>query len=340
MLVDSNIVHKPRALRAGAHLRVLSLSAPIAALCPRRFERGCDYLRQLGFQVSLAPTTTERWQHMAGRPEHRARDFVAAWLDPEVDGILSVIGGHSTHQILEHVPFERLSEPKAFIGYSDTTTLQMALYARCRHVTFHGPALMPQFGEFGGPWPATLESFLDATQSPASLRKLASPGQRVAEHLRWETEDDRPRRLEPIESRNCLRPGEARGRLLIANMGCLLLLAGTPFFPDCRGAILVLEDDESETVESIDRYLTQLRHLGVWSQIGGLVVGRFPEQVGLSENALEELLLRATQGMSFPILTGFEIGHVDPALTVPIGVLAELNATARELTQLEKATAG
>jgi muramoyltetrapeptide carboxypeptidase len=335
---DTLPVSKPAALEAGAHLRVLSLSAPIAALCPRRFERGCDYLRQLGFRISTAPTTTQRWDHMAGSPEDRARDFVDAWLDPDVDGILSVIGGHSTHQILEHLPLERMQRPKALIGYSDTTALMAALFARHRIVSFHGPALMPQFGEFGGMPSSSRESFFAAVRGLETKRRLSPIGETFTEHLRWDKEDDRPRQRAVEASRRCLRSGMARGRLLVANMGCLLLLAGTSYFPDCRGALLVLEEDESESPETVDRFVTHLRHLGVWAQIAGLAVGRFPKQVGLSDQVLNEMLLRATRGHDFPIMSGLEVGHVDPALTIPIGVMAELDATRCELTLLERAT--
>jgi muramoyltetrapeptide carboxypeptidase len=335
---DSLPVLKPPALEPGAHLRLLSLSAPIAALCPRRFERGCAYLRELGFRVSTAPTTTQRLEHMAGSPEDRARDFVEAWLDPEVHGILSVIGGHNTHQILEHLPFERMLQPKALIGYSDTTTLMVALFAHHRLVSFHGPALLPQFGEFGGMAPRALDSFLAAVRNPDASRRLPAPGETVTEHLRWDKEDDRPRQRMAEAPRRCLRSGVARGRLIVANMGCLLLLAGTRYFPDVRGALLVLEEDEDESPETIDRFVTHLRHLGVWAEISGLALGRFPKQVGLSEQVLNDMLLRATRGHDFPIMTGLEVGHVDPALTIPMGVMAELDATRCQLTLLERAT--
>jgi muramoyltetrapeptide carboxypeptidase len=280
---------------------------------------------------------------MSAPPEARAQDFMDAWLDPRVDGVISSIGGSVTNQILEHLDFERLAAapPKALIGYSDTTVLMVALHARLGLVSFQGPAVLPQFGEYGGLHPFAREAFHAVVGDPCGVSAAwtfpEAPGL-IREHLRWEREDERPRALVPQATRRCLRPGRATGPLLPANLGCLLLLAGTPLFPRTEGVLLVLEEDEAETPESLDRYLTHLRSLGVMHRAGGLVFGRLPEAVGASDEVVDELLLRATRGTHLPLLVGFEMGHVDPALTVPIGVRAELDAGAKTLTLLEAPT--
>jgi muramoyltetrapeptide carboxypeptidase len=333
---------KPPPLRPGAHLRVVSLSAPVAHHCPRRLERGCAALEALGYSVSLAEHARAAEGHMAASPEARAQDFMNAWLDPRVDGVISSIGGSVTNQILEHLDFERLAAapPKALIGYSDTTVLMVALYARLGLVSFQGPAVLPQFGECGGLHPFAREAFQIVGHRPDASAPWSfpeAPGL-IREHLRWEREDERPRVLVPQATRRCLRPGRATGPLLPANLGCLLLLAGTPLFPRTEGVILVLEEDEAETPESLDRYLTHLRSLGVIHRCSGLVFGRLPDAVGAADEVVNELLLRATRGTQLPVLVGFEMGHVDPALTVPIGVRAELDASEKALTLLEAPT--
>jgi muramoyltetrapeptide carboxypeptidase len=136
-----------------------------------------------------------------------------------------------------------------------------------------------------------------------------------------------------------LRSGTARGRIIAGNLGTMLLLAGTPYWPDLRGAILCVEEDENETPATVDRCFTQLRHLGVYDVIAGLVVGRFPPTVGFSkEDSLEEILLTATRGCTFPIGIDFDFGHWDPIFVLPNGVQAELSVTeTARLTILEPA---
>jgi muramoyltetrapeptide carboxypeptidase len=326
---------EPSRLSHGATIGVVSLSAPVAADCPRRFERGCQALRDLGYDVRVPDAARTRHRYMAGSVEARVKALVELWDDDSVDAIISVIGGSSTHQLLEYVPYERLArKPKAFIGYSDTTTLQLALYSQVGLVSFYGPAIMPQFGEFGGPHEYTLAQFQKALHTSARGAVDEAPGW-IEERLPWERADTRPRALISGSTRRCVRGGAAEGRLIVANAGCLCLLAGTRYFPDLNGAILILEEDETEKPETVDRFFTHLRHLGVFQVISALGVGRFPKEVGLDDATLDELLERAVGPLPIPILAGLEVGHVDPITTLPIGVRAILDAGARTLTLSE-----
>lgn len=329
---------KPPRLTKGATLGIVSLSAPIAAQVPGRFERACQALRELGYQLRIPDAARAQHRYMAGSVESRVRSLIELWEDDEVDAILSTIGGHSTHQLLEHLPFERFrARPKAFIGYSDTTTLQIALYSQAGLVSFYGPALMPQFGEHGGPVPYTWTGFERALHTTGEGPVPAAPGW-IEERLAWDKLDVRPRAMVAGASRRCLRPGSARGPLVVANAGCLLLLAGTRYFPGLDGCVLVLEEDETETPGTIDRYFTQLRHLGVFERVAGLAVGRFPKEVQLEDSALDEIIERSVGPRSIPILVGLEVGHVEPITTLPIGTLAQLDAETLSLTLLESPT--
>jgi muramoyltetrapeptide carboxypeptidase len=331
---------KPARLSPGATLGVVSLSSPVAALCPGRFERACAALRGLGYQLRVPEAARARHRYMAGTVEMRVRSLIELWEDDGVHAILSCIGGHSTHQLLEHLPFERFrARPKAFIGYSDTTTLQLALYSQAGLVSFYGPALMPQFGEHGGPTPYTAQCFAQVLHAPGVGPVPRAPGW-IDERLRWDEADTRPRALIPGNSRRCLRAGSARGPLVVANAGCLLLLAGTRYFPELQGSVLILEEDESESPSTIDRYFTQLRHLGVFERIAALGVGRFPREVQLEDEALDEIIERSVGPRPIPIALGLEVGHVEPVATLPIGTQAELDAGGCSLLLLESPTSG
>lgn len=329
---------KPPRLRRDATLGVVSLSAPVAADCPRRFERGCQALRDLGYRLKVPEATRAKHRYMAGSVESRVRALVELWEDDEVDAIISTIGGSCTHQLLEHLPFERFRDkPKVFIGYSDTTTLHLALQVEAGLVSFYGPAVMPQLGEHGGPSEYTRRELERAIHGPG-LGEVSESAGWIEERLAWETADDRPRMLVHGSSRRCLRAGSAQGRLIVANAGCLLLLAGTRYFPDLHDAVLILEEDETESPDTIDRFFTQLRHLGVFERIAALGVGRFPKDVELDDETLDEIIERSVGPRSLPILVGLEVGHVDPITTLPIGIRARLDASERRLTLLESPT--
>lgn len=316
----------------GKRVRVLSLSAPVAHLCPRRYERALAEMRRLGFAVTEGGLARSRAGHLVAEPEARAEEFLSAWFDPEVDILWSVIGGMSTHQILEYLPFEALAQrPKLVVGYSDTTTLLLALYARCRIGSIYGPAVMPQFGEAGGIHPYALGG-LERVLSSSVAGPVPQTSELIREHLAWDEADTRPRQSECARTRRMVAPGRAEGRLVAANMGAMLTLAGTDYFPDLRGTVLLLEDDEEETVETLERYLTQMRHLGLFGQVAALGFGRVPHQVGLDDEGFIALVRRATRGHDLPIMAGLEFGHVDPIVSLPLGHWATLDADALELS--------
>jgi muramoyltetrapeptide carboxypeptidase len=326
---------KPPALPASGHIRLVSLSAPSAAEHPARFERGCDALRSMGFRVSAGEHARGQRYHTAGTPDQRAADLLDAWRDDSIDAILSVIGGYTTAQILPLLPFDELAErPKLVIGYSDTTSLFTALWARAGLVSFYGPALMPQLGEVGGLHPYTLRCLQQTVLAGAVAGPVPVADDSIHELLPWGADDTRPRRATPGRTRRTVHAGSCEGRLFVANMGTLLSLAGTAYFPDLTGAVLVLEDDEDESPGTIDRYMTQLHQLGIFDIVAGVAIGRFHDAVGLRPAVLDEIIER-TIPRRLPVMAGLEIGHVDPVAVLPIGVAARLDAGACVLELLE-----
>lgn len=116
----------------------------------------------------------------------------------------------------------------------------------------------------------------------------------------------------------------------------LRVLAGTRYWPDLKGRILFFEDGEAEDPTTIDRMFTQLRQMGVFEQIAGLVIGRFPSCVGFKEaDSLEMILDEALKGCHIPVLTGVDFGHTDPLITIPLGVRCRIDSATPGLEFLE-----
>ncbi|MCM2279055.1 MAG: hypothetical protein NDJ89_13350 [Oligoflexia bacterium] len=142
--------------------------------------------------------------------------------------------------------------------------------------------------------------------------------------------------IRPNEGWRVYRKGKAKGPIIGGNVGTLLLLAGTPYWPKMKGRILFVEDDEAESSRTIDRMFTQLRHMGVFDQIAGLVVGRFVSSVGFkADDSLEMILDDALRGYRFPVITGVDFGHSDPLITFPLGVMCQVDTKKPEIAFLE-----
>ncbi len=179
--------------------------------------------------------------------------------------------------------------------------------------------------------------------SVGGLNSNLTPSRRlIYEQVRWDVDDDHPRRGVPHRGPRTVRAGAAEGRIVAGNLSTLLLLAGSPYWPGLEGAILCIEEDESEGPASFDRLVTQLRTMGALQRIGALLVGRVHPQAGFTRrDSLRDILLTATRGFDLPIAVDFDFGHTDPMFILPNGVRARVEfAEAARLELLESACAG
>lgn len=324
----------PSALRPGDTVGLVSTSSPVAASCPRRLRRAMAAIEDLGYHVRVAEHATARTGHTAGTAEQRAADLHAMFADPEIQAVMNTIGGLNSNQLLPLLDFDLIADnPKILVGYSDVTTVLHAVTSRTGLVTFYGPAALPQFGEYPAPMRFTVDAFQRVVGSPEPAGRLPTSRAWTGEILRWDEEDDRSRTMTPNRGPIAMRPGQAAGPLWAGNLGCLLLLAGTAWWPDLDGAILCVEDDEEETPGSLDRYFTHLAATGALDTIAGLLIGRLPPQVGIDDVTLEEIVTR-TVPADIPVAYGLDFGHTDPLWTLPLGIESRLNVSGARAVEL------
>lgn len=321
---------KPNRLKKGSTIGIIAPSSGIAALCPKRFQRGIKALERMGYHVVVGEHASKIEHYMAGTIAERLDDLHQMFSNPKIDAIITTIGGTCSHQLLDKIDYELIkNNPKIFMGYSDITALHSAIYEKTGLVTYLGPAILPQLGEFNGLMDYTNDYF-KKTLVELDTVKINSSSYRVLESLSWDKKDTRERVKEINSGMQIFNQGEAMGKIIAGNVGVMLLLAGTEYFPNVDGAILCLEDDEGECPESIDRYFTQLRHMGIYDKISALVIGRFHPSVGFGEDhdngLLQAILQRATEGFDFPIVYNADFGHTDPMCILPNGIQASIQA--------------
>lgn len=242
--------------------------------------------------------------------------------------IISTVGGSNSSQLLEYIDYNSIiTNPKIIIGYSDFTSVLTAITVKTDLVTYYGPALLPQFGEFEGINPYTLNYFKKNLCENISNFEVKPSKYWTEEFLAWDKEDTKPKKYNKNKGYKLLKTGIGEGIIVGGNMGTLLSLAGTSYFPDFNNKILFLEDDPDETPGTIDRYLTQFRHFKIFEKINGLVLGRFHTNVNFCKDyPLEKIILEATKGYQFPIILDVDFGHTEPMITIPLGNQAKIIA--------------
>src|SRR4029077_12620244 len=208
-------------------------------------QRARENTRALGWVPVVGAHALARDGYLAGTDGDRLADLNAALTDDAIDAIWCARGGYGAMRILHQIDYAAMRRrPKPLIGYSDVTALHAAMSTRCEVVTFHGPtgrALLTPFSR------ASLERALAGDDSCGAA-----------------------------ETATTLYGGRARGRIVGGNLALLCALSGTPYAPDYRDTILVLED-VNEAVYRIDRMLTQLRLSGALAQCRGVVFGQFTD---------------------------------------------------------------
>lgn len=269
-------------------------------------EKGITYLEKLGYKVKVGNHVGKYNGYLAGSDEERVNDFHQMFRDKQVKTIICVRGGYGAVRLLDKIDYKIVrNNPKIFVGYSEITALQMAIFNKTGLITFAGPMLTSDFANEISSF--TEENFWCNITSNKKIGKLKHPYTKL-----------------PAITR-----GSTSGRIVGGNLAVLTSLIGTNYFPDLRKKILLLEDVQEKPYK-IDRYLNQLRLNKAFKLISGIILGRFvdcyehdPEKRTLT---LGEIIDSYFHKLDIPIIYTFPHGHIKDKITIPIGINVKVNA--------------
>jgi muramoyltetrapeptide carboxypeptidase len=309
---------KPQPLEQGDLIGVVSPASPPKPEKVDQYQRGLTYLRDLGYQIIEGRHVLDQYGYLAGTDENRAADINDMFRNPQVKAIICSRGGYGTPRILDRIDYEAIRQnPKILVGYSDITSLQLAIHAQTGLISFSGPMVAVEMGK----------GILKFTES--SFWRLTTQSRRLT--MKAEVGEYQPK---------IYQKGGGEGRLL---GGCLSLinpLICTPYMPDFDGAIMVVEDI-GEDVYGIDRYLVQLRLAGILDRLNGLIFGQFLDMDSGEKSepslSLDQVIQEHTHHLKIPILGNFPYGHQDYKYTMPFGCKVRLDTDSATLALLEPA---
>lgn len=313
---------KPPALAPGDTIAFVS---PARWMNPESVEVARKALEERGYIVRIDPEVNARHGYLGGTDEVRARTLMAAFENPEVDAVFPLTGGYGTTRMLDRLDYDLIRRnPKILIGFSDITGLHLAIQKKAGVATFHSPFPAYMYAADGVDRSYPQNAFWTALEDSA-YRERSQPGYLVA----------------PVDEATTptatLVPGIARGRLVGGNLSLVHALGGTPYEIETDGRILFLEDIR-EAPYRIDRMLSQLELSGKLDRPAGVVLGMFnrcetddPE----NEFTLRQVFDRYFADKPYPVVVNFPVGHVLPNATLPVGAMAELDATNGTLRILE-----
>jgi len=340
---------KPPRLRPGDTVCAVSLSSGAAARFPDRYRRGRRQFEEaFGVNVVEAPHALRDDAWLYAHPEARAEDLHWALENPEVRGIVSVIGGDESVRILPHLDHELIrAHPKPFMGFSDAT-VTLTAFQNAGVVAFHGPALMTDLAEAGG-----IKPYVRRSVSRALFEGWTGPLEHSPEwteqFLDWgdPAVADRPRTFLPSEGPVWLQGGSAvTGRLTGGNVEVLEFLKGTPWWPrpeSWEGVVLCLEtSEEAPPVTLVGRFLRNYGSQGILERAAALLLARpmrysAEQHWRLQEEALRVLAEFGRRDM--PVVANLDLGHTSPQTVLPFGCMAEVDPVGRRVVLLEPGVA-
>ncbi len=309
-----NII-KPSRLKKGDLISVVSPASP--PLDASKVHRGVRYFESLGYRVTISKNVFNVNGYLAGSDDERAEDINQAFADKNVKAIICSRGGYGTPRILDKIDYEIIKRnPKIFVGYSDVTALQLAIFKKTGLVTFSGPMMAVEFGgEFDKKLdPFTEERFFDLVTSHKKIGNVKS---------------NKDFKLSFRGKK------KSQGRLLGGNLSLIASILGTEYIPDFGESVLLIEE-VSEEPYSIDRMLTQLRLAGVLSNVSALALGQFtncaPEEPNKPYRTLEEILREDLFSSGKASVLNIPYGHVPVKLTLPIGLLVSVDPIRKQFS--------
>lgn len=314
---------KPPKIKSGAHIRIIAPVRSLGLLSDNGKKEAIDKLEKFGFELSFGKHVDEMDEFNSSSIKSRIEDLHDAFIDKDVDAILTVIGGYNSNQLLQYIDYELIAQnPKIICGFSDVTALANAITAKTGMITYIGPHFSSWAMKYGFEY--SLENFIKCSIEENSFNLLPSK--------EWSDDpwyiDQEKRDFIPNEGYWILNHGHAVGRIIGGHVRCLNSLQGTQYWPTLDGAILILEEDAEINPPLFDRQLQSLIHQPDFGGVQGILIGRFQKDTKMSKDLLQKIISTKKELHSIPIIANVDFGHTTPITTMPIGGTLEISATA------------
>lgn len=310
---------KPLRLREGMTLGVVAPSSPV--LEHGDVNRGVAGLERLGFRLVFGAHARDSRGYLAGQDADRADDLLTMLERDDIDAVIGLRGGYGAGRTLNAINttagrarLARLADtpPKAVIGYSDITMIHALIGRELGWTSFYGPVVT----SFVRATDYTIAAFRQALLATEPFDILPDPDDPYVETI---------------------VPGIAEAELAGGCLSLVVSTLGTPWEIDLRGKLFFFEDVHEEPY-GIDRLLTHLLAAGKIQECAGIIIGEHAncrQRTPTNTLGLGQVFDDLIRPLGIPTLYNLPIGHGKHQATLPLGVRARLDATARTLRVLE-----
>lgn len=277
-------------LKKGDYVGIVSCSDARKEKERENIKTLCKELQNIGLNLIISDYIYSKEGTFSGSGEERAATLMDFYRDSRIKAIFDISGGDMCNEILDKLDYDIIKKGnKMFFGYSDLTAVINAIYSK----TGNSSCLYQVRNIVGKRGEEQKIRFLDSVMdSGTSLYDF---------------------------SYRFIRGEKMSGIVLGGNIRCLLKLAGTEFMPDFTDKIIFLESLGGGAERAV-ACMSQLRQLGVFERVNGVLLGEFTY---MSENnckpTIEEIIIREIGNDKVPIARTQEIGHSPNSKAIIIG---------------------
>jgi muramoyltetrapeptide carboxypeptidase len=320
-----------------AHLYIYSPSGAVRDKAA--FKRGVQRLKTLGHEVEIDAAALKSVQRFAGDDAERLLAIERAAASGAKVALISR-GGYGLSRSLPQINYKAVAKSvergMLWVGMSDFTAFQAALYAKTGAVTWAGPALCADFGcgdlaegHDNAPDDIMEACFDDLLQGVCEGAGWSQPAIdfKKTTKLIANYSDSIPA-IGHFSSKNITQKGVLWG----GNLAMLTSLLGTPYLPKVIKGILWFED-VAEHPYKVERMLLQWLHSGILAQQKALVFGQFSNYKLTSHDKgfkLQTVIDRLRSQLKIPVLQGLPFGHVPTKVCLPFSAPVSLITQGRD----------
>lgn len=340
---------KPKMLNKGDKIAIVSLSwggLGDEKLIHKYYIAKERLENEFGLEVVAMPNALKGSEFVYNHPELRAKDLMDAFEDKSIKGIFCAIGGDDSIRILPYINYETIkNNPKIFMGYSDTTVNHFMMN-KVGLVSFYGPSVMCEFGEYVKMFDYTKEAIINILFNDSTNYEIKSSKIWSNDFVPWKEENINIAKKEISEEHGyelLQGRGTITGKILGGCIDVFPMMIGTEIWPskeEWKDKILLLEtSEEKPSPELVTYYLRNLGAQGIFDVIKGIIVGKPQDEKYYEEyKDVYKKVLKEYKKEELPVLYNINIGHAYPTGILPLGTDVKIDFDKKKLVLFESPT--
>ena len=255
-----------------------------------------EKLESILVEMGLVPIFTKYiYKDKIGRGEKaqvRVEELMSFYKNKEIKAIFDISGGDIANEVLDYLDYDVIKRNyKPFFGYSDLTTVLNALVSKTNEINYLYQIL----------------NIIESDKIRENFEDTFLKNNQTLFDVKWKF----------------FQGSSIEGRVVGGNIRCFLKLAGTKYFPEVENKVLFIEG-LGTSIEGLVTHLAQLKQIGVFDKISGLLIGTFTKIE--KEISVEELfeLVKEYIPEHLPVVKTSEVGHAKDSKVLKIGEMMNI----------------